>query len=339
MFTRLYEKFKNFMKENYRSIFAFAFCYIVLMWPVDYYITTGGGTIDIKNRVQIENSYSSKGSMHLAYVSELQGNIATFLLSYVMKDWERIDTGDYKIDEKEDIEAVSFRNQLELKSSIDAATQVAYQKAGKKVTIKKEQLYIVYVSKNSKSKLKVGDELLLVAGEKIKDFDALRNIISGYEVGDKIPITIMRNGKSKKIEAEVYEEDKQKLIGISISKIASYETDPKLKLYFKESESGPSGGMMLCLDIYNKLTKEDITKGHKIVGTGTISRDGTVGEISGVKYKLMGAVKEKADIFLVPKGDNYKEAVKVAKSKNYDIQIIGVKNIDEALMKLEKLSK
>ena len=36
---------------------------------------------------------------------------------------------------------------------------------------------------------------------------------------------------------------------------------------------------MLTLAIYDKLTKGDLTNGLKIVGTGTISSDGTVGEM------------------------------------------------------------
>ena len=93
---------------------------------------------------------------------------------------------------------------------------------------------------------------------------------------------------------------------------------------------------MLTLDIYNKLTKKDITKGRKIVGTGTINSDGTVGEIGGVKYKLMGAVKSHADIFLVPQGSNYQEAIKEAKKKKYHIQILGVKNFQDALNQLNQ---
>ena len=62
----------------------------------------------------------------------------------------------------------------------------------------------------------------------------------------------------------------------------------------------------------NNLTEEDITKGKKIVGTGTIEEDGSVGSIGGVKYKLNGAVRQKADIFLVPAGENYEEALKEA---------------------------
>ena len=71
--------------------------------------------------------------------------------------------------------------------------------------------------------------------------------------------------------------------------------------------------MITNLAIYNYLTEEDITHGKTIVGTGTIDINGNVGEISGVKYKLQGAIKEKADIFLVPSGDNYNEAIETVK--------------------------
>ena len=57
-----------------------------------------------------------------------------------------------------------------------------------------------------------------------------------------------------------------------------------------------------ALLIYDYLTEEDITKGRTIVGTGTIDENGNVGSIGGVKYKLKGAVKNKAEIFLVPNG-------------------------------------
>ena len=55
---------------------------------------------------------------------------------------------------------------------------------------------------------------------------------------------------------------------------------------------------MLALQIYNKLTKKDITKGRNIVGTGTIDKDGRVGDIGGIKYKLRGAVKKRANILI-----------------------------------------
>ena len=91
---------------------------------------------------------------------------------------------------------------------------------------------------------------------------------------------------------------------------------------------------MMALSLYNSLIEEDITKGRKIIGTGTIDLNGNVGEIGGVKYKLIGAVKKKADIFLVPEG-NYEEAVKVKNEKGYDIRLISVKTLEEAIEALK----
>ena len=49
------------------------------------------------------------------------------------------------------------------------------------------------------------------------------------------------------------------------------------------------------------------------------------------------AVRQKADVFLVPAGENYEEALKEAKRKNYSIKIEAVSTFDEALKKLKKI--
>ena len=85
-----------------------------------------------------------------------------------------------------------------------------------------------------------------------------------------------------------------------------------------------------------KAASQDLTHGKDIVGTGTISLDGSVGEIGGVEYKVIGAVKEGAEIFLVPEG-NYKEAVEVKKEKGYDIEIVSVKTFNDAVTYFEGL--
>ena len=65
-------------------------------------------------------------------------------------------------------------------------------------------------------------------------------------------------------------------------------------------------------------------------------KHGNVGDIGGVKFKLMGAVNNKADIFLVPE-ENYEEAIKVKKEKGYNIEIVSVKTLKDAIDYLEAL--
>ena len=88
---------------------------------------------------------------------------------------------------------------------------------------------------------------------------------------------------------------------------------------------------MIALAVYNSLVEEDITGGKIIAGTGTLDADGNVGEIGGIEYKLKGAVKKKADVFLVPSGNNYEEAKKIKEKKKYKIDIVEVKTFYDAL--------
>ena len=104
----------------------------------------------------------------------------------------------------------------------------------------------------------------------------------------------------------------------------------------KASEAGSSGGLMLSLEIYDKLTSKDLSHGKKVMGTGTIDEDGNVGAIGGVKYKMLGAQKDGADIFFVPK-ENYDEAKKVYKKNNLSFALVMVETFDEAIHYLNNL--
>ncbi|OZG48703.1 Lon protease [Bombiscardovia coagulans] len=71
---------------------------------------------------------------------------------------------------------------------------------------------------------------------------------------------------------------------------------------------GPSAGLMYTLGAIDKLTPQDETAGQVIAGTGTMNKDGTVGEIGGIRLKMIGARRDGASWFLAP-ADNCKEVV------------------------------
>ena len=52
----------------------------------------------------------------------------------------------------------------------------------------------------------------------------------------------------------------------------------------------------------------DVDHGYKVAATGEIELDGRVGPIGGVKQKTFGVREAGADVFLVPAGDNAREA-------------------------------
>ena len=95
---------------------------------------------------------------------------------------------------------------------------------------------------------------------------------------------------------------------------------------------GPSAGLAFALDVMEELGR-NVDGGHKIAATGEIFLDGPVGPIGGVKQKTIGARRAGVDAFLVPAGDNAREARKYA----HGLRIIPVKSFQQALRALATL--
>ncbi len=337
MINKIYVEMKNFIKENYLVLLFGIVFMATILYPLPYYIYTGGGTINVKDKIHIENK-ETKGDFNLCYVEQINANIPTFLLSKLLSNWDSVSKEEVSLNDKEDVKDIYKRDKIYLEEANQNAIFVAYKKAGKSVNILDKHLYIIYLEEDSDTDLKIGDDILEIDGSKIDSLADISKILDSYEVGSKLNIKVKRNGKEMMKYAIVHEKDGRKLIGIALTSIYDYEVDPKITFTFSNSESGPSGGFMVTLAIYNQLIDNDISNDLKIAGTGTIDIEGNVGSIGGVKYKLKGAVDSKSDIFLVPAGENYEEAIKYQKKYHYDIKIIGISTFEEAIEKLESMN-
>lgn len=336
MINKIYVEMKKFIKENYLVLLFGIVFMATILYPLPYYIYTGGGTINVKDKIHIENK-ETKGDFNLCYVEQINANIPTFLLSKLLSNWDSVSKEEASLNDKEDIKDIYKRDKIYLEEANQNAIFVAYKKAGKSVNILDKHLYIIYLEEDSDTDLKIGDDILEIDGSKIDSLTDISKILDSYEVGSKLNIKVKRNKKEMMKYAIVHEKDGRKLIGIALTSIYDYEVDPKITFTFSNSESGPSGGFMVTLAIYNQLIDNDISNGLKIAGTGTIDIEENVGSIGGVKYKLKGAVDSKSDIFLVPAGENYEEAIKYKKKYHYDIKIIGISTFEEAIEKLESM--
>lgn len=331
MISKIYDKFINFIKENYKQLIFLIVFLIVMSFPLDYSVMVSGGTINVNDRVSIKGEYESDGSYNLAYVTELKGTIPTVLLSYIIPDWKKIPLEEYKASSNESQDDIIKRAKIYLKYSEQAAIKLAYLKASKEFKIKNSEFNIVYVDEKAETTLKIGDIILKANDITITSLEQYRNIVEKSDIGDTINLKILRDKKEEEASIKVKNIDNKKVSGISILELYDYETSPEIELSFKNNESGSSGGLMLALSIYDKLISEDLTNGLKIVGTGTVDFDGNVGEIDGVEYKLMGAVKQKADLFIVPTGENYETCLKLKEERGYNIELIEAKTFDEII--------
>lgn len=337
MFKKFINTIIETIKEEYKFIIVLLLIYCFLQYPLDYYIIVGGGASDVSSRIAVKDGNKSKGSFNICYVSELKGTILTYALSYIIPSWERESAGDYKFTDKESIDDIEFRSDLDLTGANEKAKYWAYTLANKELTETSSKLYVITVMDESDGSLKIQDQILGVNDKECKYLKDYQKYLQEFNEGDIVNIKVLRHGKEKIVKTKLFKYEGRILSGVGVQQITNYDTNPEVKIKFKRAESGPSGGLITTLEIYNQLTQKDLTKGYKIAGTGTIEADGSIGQIAGVKQKLIGAAHDKTDYFLVPSGDNYKEAKAYKKKKNLKIKIIPVKNIKEAIKKLEKI--
>ena len=325
-------KFKKFIKENYKIILLMILIILFFNIKLPYYILAPGGTINITNRVVMEDyKKEENGSINMLYVSEYDGTPASLLMAKI-KNYD-IESNKERQISNETIKEINKRNKIMRDNSLDIATMVAYTEAGKKIDIKNRKNVVVATTIDNG--LEIGDEIITVDNVKCEEVEDIKKQINRKEENDIITFKILRENKEKEIKSKVLLEGTNKIVGAVIITEYDYEINPQIDIKFKNSESGASGGLMLALTIYNAITEDDIIKGRTIAGTGTISLDGTVGEIDGIKYKIMGAAKNKVDIVFVPSA-NYEEATMTKNKYKYNLEIVIVDTFKEAIEDLKK---
>lgn len=322
----------NDIKRNYKFYIGLFLIMALFLVRFDYVIYTPGSLENLNDRIIVTPSNESKGSMNLTYVTSIPANIPNMLLSLIIPNWDIESLNNMRVEDESEKE-IENRDKIYLKDTSYDAVIAAFKEANMKYEITNVDVTITYIYNIAKTNLKVGDVIKTINGVKITSFNSLINEVNKYEVGEKLIINVLRNNKIIECEATIVLEENKKMIGISLAELKNIKTNPEVKFVFKNNESGSSRGLMCALEIYNRITKYDITKGDIISGTGVIDENGNVGSIGGVKYKLKGAVNKHAKVFIVP-SDNYEEAISLRNKYKYDIEIIKadtLKNVIKAL--------
>ena len=301
---------------------------------VPYEVQMPGGVIDLSDRITVDGKdLDVSGSYNMAYVEVAQGSLLHYLLAKVIPDWEIVKTSDVVYGENESIEDANKRDVIMLEQSKDEALLAALEASGEPYEITRTLNNVIYIDAKADTTLEIGDNIIELDGVPVQTIDEVIAAIKEREVGDKVVFKVLRDNKEVEATAVLFENGGPK-VGIMTINTFDISSEKEINIKSNRTESGPSGGMMMALMIYDGLTGKDLTKGRKVVGTGTIYRNGTVGDIGGIKFKVMGANKAKADVFLVPEG-NYEEAVKIAKEKKYKMKIVKVSKLQDAIDYLE----
>jgi PDZ domain-containing protein len=291
-----------------------------------------GPAEDVLSRTRVEGGahvYDSTGRLYLTSVGiDDQVRFFEAILDLANRDVQlRPRSAVYP--EGESTQRVNQQNIADMDESKQLASVVALRLAG--YTIDPAGVEVVDVRQGAPAdgKLRPGDRLQRVDGRRVTGIKQLQALIQSHRPGDVLALGVRRGDAELPVNVAVGLDEGRPRIGVALREL--YGRLPIKVTIDTENIGGPSAGMMFALSIYDKLTPGDLTRGRRIAGTGQITEDGSVAPIGGIAEKLVGARRQGATVFLLPRGN----CDEVSAHPPPGLRLVPVSNVREALQFLQ----
>jgi PDZ domain-containing protein len=220
-------------------------------------------------------------------------------------------------------------DQDEMRLSQQNAAAVALSTLGPKVPPKAAGARVAEVEKGfpADGHLRRGDVIVAVDGKTVRSPADVTQVMAGRRLGSRVVFATRRNGHTRTVALRTVAAghgSKRGIVGVLLDQAGvSFDAN---------GVGGPSAGLAFALEILEQLGR-NVDHGHKIAATGEIWPNGSVHPIGGIEQKTIGARNAGVDAFLVPAGQNARDARKYAKG----LRIIPVKSFQQALHVLATL--
>lgn len=208
----------------------------------------------------------------------------------------------------------------------------------------------VYPDTPAQDVFETQDEIVAIDGETVSSPSDVVDAVRSNPVGTTLEFTIRRadTAESDAADADASEDDApatpvEQTITITTADNPDNPGTPYLGIgvadlfaakfpitFTLDDVGGPSAGLMFALGIIDKLSPEDLADGDHIAGTGTITPDGQVGPIGGIRQKLAGAREAGATLFLMPS----EHCAEIAGHVPDGLTVAAVSTLDEAVAAL-----
>ena len=297
----------------------------------DYYFMSPGPPYQWDIEIEGADSYEYDGNLYQLTVRRDEANYFTYV-------WAKIDRSVDLYSREvilpkgvtpQQLSEISIQN---MKTSENVAIAVALDSLDFNIETQGDGVLVVGILEDSpvEGKLLKEDLIKSINNDEIKSTTEFIALLRTYEIGDIVSIGLTRNDKYITIQTKLIEHVDYKyepMVGFLASTPNQRFVFPINVDIDTGNVGGPSAGLMMALNVYNSLTQEDLTKGIKVAGTGTIEIDGSVGPVGGVKQKVIAAKKAGSSLILVPTA-NFDDA------KPYideDTAIVAVNSFNQAL--------
>ncbi|MFV1998802.1 MAG: PDZ domain-containing protein [Acidimicrobiia bacterium] len=320
---------------------------IAIAWPitVPYYTLSPGPVYDTSDFVTVEDGVvSDDGELFFLTVSLKEANIFEWAAGQLDP---RVD-----VRERETVRPIGVSPEQLRRESLAAMEQsqqdaifVALTTLGYEVTLTGTGALVIETVPDSAADgvLFANDVIVEMDGQVVAFRSDIISELGGLEIGDLVEMLVERPiedsaGEFDELTIELelgphVDDPTRPMIGILLDNNEPIVEFPVNVAIESQNIGGPSAGLMFTLQIIDQLEQGELTNGERIAGTGTISRDGTVGPIGGIKQKVFGAIDSGARAVLVPAA-NFDDAVLAAGD---DIEVVRVETVDDALAFLATL--
>lgn len=220
-------------------------------------------------------------------------------------------------------------------SSLEQAAAAALEQAGEPVTTTTRVVVDGLLSNGpAQGLLEAGDIIEALEGTAVTSAAALASATATRARGDVVSLDIERDGTPMTVEVPIGPLPGDARVGLGI-RLAERITDVQLPRTVASSVDhlgGPSAGLPTAIEVYDLVAPRDLLRGRRVAATGTMAANGTVGEIGGLRQKVIGAIGADADLLLVP---STQEAL-AERFATGRVEVRGVASLEEAIAALRE---
>ncbi|MFA7376467.1 MAG: S16 family serine protease [Acholeplasmataceae bacterium] len=315
------------------ALIGYAFLIALLITPLNYQLTAPGHIKSVENQISIENT-DEMPQIHTVYVITLPK--VTLFQAWISRYFDYftlLPMTSSTIQPKDQFDIGQLQEELSYQYAIINAYKEA-AKIDQGITVDEKLKGYVVTYKSSDSTLRIGDLIQTIDGVSFESlpYEEWIKLVDGKL---EVEVEVTRDGitKSMRIKRNLT----TNRFGFSLEPYYEINTTPSyIKNYQNDFVGGPSGGLMQSIYIYCQLLNLDLDS-LLIAGTGTISLNGMIGEIGGIKQKMWTVHQSKVvDVFYVGK-ENYTEALNTYNQlNNPSFELVEVGEFSEAISDLQK---
>lgn len=306
---------------------------LVAFVPISYYSFSPGDAIAVDTQIHL-NRASAMGQGHI-FMTDVTLTQLTLGLDLVDSFNKYVDvypaTAIFGATNPGQIVTQQVGQMIDAKS---AAVIAAYSYAGRRLTLTPGVEVVATLPKTSPSILP-GDLIVAVDGRSATTLQAVAQGIA--KAGPLLTLTVLRSSAmvgapvTKTLEVKKFGYQGRQIVGVTLAPSETVELQHPFSIETGQI-GGPSAGLAFTLGILQQLGVINVSRGAKVAVTGTISPDGAVGDVGGVKQKAVAVYDAGVRLFLVP-------PVEVAAAKSAGLKgltVVGVQTLSQAIDQLKK---